>query len=38
MEHSAGQSAGLAMISVLPSAAQSLEAALDERGWRVVVA
>lgn len=38
MEHSAGQSAGLAMISVLPSAAQPLEAALDERGWRVVVA
>ncbi|MDO4900348.1 prephenate dehydrogenase [Actinomyces sp.] len=38
MEHSPGQSAGLAMLSVMPAAAQSLEEALDARGWRVVVA
>ena len=38
MEHSAGQRAGLALVSVLPSAAQPLEAELDGRGWRVVVA
>nr|VEG53916.1 Arogenate dehydrogenase [Actinomyces israelii] len=37
MEHSAGQSAGVAMLSVVPSAAQALEEALDSRGWRVVV-
>ena len=37
MEHSPGQSAGLAMVSVLPAAAAHLEAALDARGWRVVV-
>lgn len=36
LEHSAGQSAGIAMISVLPAAAQGLEEALDARGWRVV--
>ncbi|VEG26218.1 prephenate dehydrogenase [Actinomyces howellii] len=38
MEHSAGQSVGIATLSVLPSAAQALEKALDARGWRVVVA
>ena len=37
LEHSAGQSAGLAMLSVLPAAAQGLQEALDARGWRVVV-
>ncbi|AYD89812.1 prephenate dehydrogenase [Actinomyces lilanjuaniae] len=37
LEHSAGQSVGLAVVSVLPSAAQGLEEALDQRGWRVVV-
>ncbi|CED92192.1 MULTISPECIES: prephenate dehydrogenase [Actinomyces] len=37
MEHSPGQSAGLAMLSVMPAAAQGLEDALDARGWRVVV-
>lgn len=37
MEHSPGQSAGLAMLSVLPSSAQRLEQALDARGWRVVL-
>lgn len=37
MEHSAGQSVGMAMLSVMPSAAQPLEEALDARGWRVVV-
>lgn len=37
MEHSPGQSAGLAILSVMPSAAQGLEDALDARGWRVVV-
>jgi len=37
LEHSAGQSAGLAMLFVLPAAAQSLQEALDARGWRVVV-
>ncbi|MBM6979836.1 MAG: prephenate dehydrogenase [Actinomyces succiniciruminis] len=37
MEHSPGQSAGLAMLSVMPAAAQGLEEALDARGWRVVV-
>lgn len=36
LEHSAGQSVGLALLSVVPGAAQTLEAALDERGWRVV--
>ena len=36
LEHSAGQSAGIALVSVLPAAAQRLEEALDERGWRVV--
>ena len=36
MEHSAGQRAGLATLSVLPGAAQPLEEALDARGWRVV--
>lgn len=37
MEHSPGQSAGIAMLSVLPSSAQRLEQALDARGWRVVL-
>ena len=36
LEHSAGQSAGIALISVLPAAAQGLEEALDAQGWRVV--
>ncbi|MCR2052956.1 prephenate dehydrogenase [Actinomyces bowdenii] len=36
LEHSAGQSAGIALVSVRPAAAQGLEEALDERGWRVV--
>ena len=36
LEHSAGQSAGIALISVLPAAAQRLEEALDAQGWRVV--
>ena len=38
LEHSAGQSAGIALISVLPAAAQGLEEALDTKGWRVVAA
>lgn len=37
LDHSPGQSQGVAMISVLPSSAQPLETALQERGWRVVV-
>ncbi|WP_103064367.1 prephenate dehydrogenase [Actinomyces qiguomingii] len=37
MEHSPGQSAGLALLSVMPAVAQGLEEALDARGWRVVV-
>ncbi|MDU0349445.1 prephenate dehydrogenase dimerization domain-containing protein, partial [Actinomyces sp. MRS3W] len=37
MEHSPGQSAGIALLSVMPAAAQGLEEALDARGWRVVV-
>ena len=37
MEHSAGQSVGMAMLSVMPSAAQPLEEALGQRGWRVVI-
>ena len=36
LEHSAGQSAGIALICVLPAAAQGLEEALDAKGWRVV--
>lgn len=36
LEHSPGQSAGLAMLSVVPAAAAGLEEALDARGWRVV--
>ena len=36
LEHSAGQSAGIALISVLPAAALRLEEALDVQGWRVV--
>ena len=36
LEHSAGQRAGIALISVLPAAAQGLEEALDAKGWRVV--
>ena len=36
LEHSAGQSAGIALISVLPAAALRLEEALDAQGWRVV--
>ncbi|WP_341360864.1 prephenate dehydrogenase [Georgenia sp. M64] len=36
LEHSAGQSVGLAVLSVVPAAAEPLEAELDRRGWRVV--
>ena len=36
LEHSAGHSAGVALLSVLPAAAQGLEEALDAKGWRVV--
>lgn len=36
MEHSPGQRAGVAMLSVLPGAAQGLETALEEGGWRLV--
>ena len=36
MEHSAGQSAGIAMLSVSPAAAPPLEETLEEGGWRVV--
>ncbi|WP_223913180.1 prephenate dehydrogenase [Actinomyces capricornis] len=36
LEHSAGQSAGIAQVCVLPAAAQRLEEELDARGWRVV--
>lgn len=36
MEHSPGQRAGLAVLSVLPGAAQGLEGFLEESGWRVV--
>lgn len=36
MEHSAGQSAGIAQLSVTPAAARRLEEALDAQGWRVV--
>lgn len=36
LEHSPGQRAGLALLSVLPGAAQRLEKALDAKGWRVV--
>ena len=36
LEHSAGQSAGIALISVLPAVALRLEEALDAQGWRVV--
>ena len=37
LEHSPGQRAGLAMLSVLPAAAQGLQEALGAQGWRVVV-
>lgn len=36
MEHSPKQKVGMANVSVLPAAADRLEAALSERGWRVV--
>ena len=36
LEHSAGQSAGLALLSVVPGAAAGLEQALEGHGWRVV--
>ena len=36
MEHSAGQSAGIAMLSVSPAAAQPLEESLVAGGWRGV--
>ena len=37
LEHSPGQRAGLAMLSVLPAAAQGLQEALGAQGWRVVI-
>lgn len=36
MEHSPKQKVGMAIISVVPDAAQQLHDALTERGWRVV--
>lgn len=36
MEHSPKQKVGMAIVSVMPTAAERLEAALEERGWRVV--
>ena len=36
LEHAPGQMLGLAEVSVLPAARQSLEEALTERGWHVV--
>ncbi len=36
MEHSPKQKVGMAIVSVTPEAAQPLEQALEERGWRVV--
>lgn len=36
MEHSPKQRVGMAIVSVIPTAAAELEAALEERGWRVV--
>ncbi|MPV49989.1 prephenate dehydrogenase [Pseudactinotalea sp. HY160] len=38
MEHSPKQKVGMAIVSVVPAAAQQLEDALTERGWRVVSA
>lgn len=37
MEHSAKQKVGMAIVSVMPAAAERLEAGLADRGWRVVV-
>ncbi|WP_147917549.1 prephenate dehydrogenase [Ruania zhangjianzhongii] len=37
MEHSPKQKVGMAIVSVVPTAAARLETALEERGWRVVV-
>ncbi|HLS64696.1 MAG TPA: prephenate dehydrogenase [Ruania sp.] len=36
MEHSPKQKVGMAIVSVMPTAAARLETALEERGWRVV--
>lgn len=36
MEHSPKQKVGMAIVSVMPAAAQRLEAGLADRGWRVV--
>ncbi|WP_022916389.1 prephenate dehydrogenase [Ruania albidiflava] len=36
MEHSPKQKVGMAIVSVMPTAAARLEAALEERNWRVV--
>ncbi|QOR72374.1 prephenate dehydrogenase [Ruania alkalisoli] len=36
MEHSPKQKVGMAIVSVTPEAAQPLEQALEQRGWRVV--
>ncbi len=36
MEHSAGQSVGLARLCVVPSAAKGLEEFLGQQGWRLV--
>ncbi len=37
MEHSPKQKVGMAIVSVLPSAAATLHESLTERGWRVVM-
>lgn len=37
MEHSPRQKVGMAIVSVLPGAAEGLVTELEERGWRVVV-
>ena len=37
LEHSAGQHVGMALLSVLPSVASTLESVLDVKGWRVVL-
>ncbi|TDE88127.1 prephenate dehydrogenase [Occultella glacieicola] len=36
MEHATRQRVGMAIVSVIPASAQTLETSLEERGWRVV--
>ncbi|MBZ2194754.1 prephenate dehydrogenase [Occultella gossypii] len=36
MEHATRQRVGMAIVSVIPASATTLETALEERGWRVV--